>query len=230
MIQIEIWSDVVCPFCYIGKRRLEKALTQFAHADEVSITWRSFLLDAQTKTEPGKSINQHLAEKKGWTLEQTRDINAYVRDMAAGEGLDYNFDTVVVANSVHAHRLLQLGKRYRLGDAVKEALMKGYFIEGKNIDDLTTLQQIGVDAGLPADSVSDLLADEQQFRRQVFEDASEAAALGARGVPFFVFDRKYAISGAQPVEAFLQVLDKAYADAPQIVTGEGDTCTTEGEC
>lgn len=230
MIQIEIWSDVVCPFCYIGKRRLEKALTQFPHADEVKITWRSFLLDAHTQTEPGKSINQHLAERKGWSMEQTREINAYVRDMAAGEGLDYNFDTVVVANSVNAHRLLQLGKRYHLGDAVKEALMKGYFIDGKNIDDTATLQQIGTDAGLPADSVSDLLADEQQFRRQVFEEATDASGFGARGVPFFVFNRTYAISGAQPVEAFLQVLEKTYADAPQTVTEEGDTCDTDGNC
>lgn len=230
MIQIEIWSDVVCPFCYIGKRRLERALAGFAHAGQVEITWRSFLLDAQLVTEPGKSINQHLSERKGWSMEQTREINAYVTEMAAGEGLDYNFDKVIVANSVNAHRLLQLAKRNHAGDQVKDALMRAYFIEGRNIDDNKTLQAIGEAAGLPADSVEDLLNDEQQFRRQVFNEAAEAGHFGARGVPFFVFNRKYAISGDQPVEAFSQVLEKVYNESPAIITETGDTCTSDGDC
>lgn len=235
MVQIEVWSDVVCPFCYIGKRRLEEAIARFPHAEEVVVEWKSFLLDPNTETQVGKSINEHLAERKGWTMEQTREINKYVTDMAAGVGLDYNFDKVVVANSVNAHRVLQLAKRMHLGDAVKEALLKAYFVEGRNIDDPAELLQLAVEQGLSEADVTDVLANETLFRKQVFADAEEAGYVGARGVPFFVFNRRYAVSGAQPTDAFLSVLEKVYGELPvsteQTATeSNADACAVDGEC
>ena len=232
MIHIEIWSDVVCPFCYIGKRRLEKTLSNFAHRDAVQIEWKSFLLDPETVTSPETSITQHLADKKGWTLDYAREMNAYVTEMAAGEGLAYHFDKVCVANSINAHRLLQYAKRLQKGDAMKEALLSAYFIEGKNIDDVDTLVQLAAPLGIDAAETAQLLQDESTFRTQVFADVREANQLGLRGVPFFVFNRTYGISGAQAVEHFTAVLEKAYTESLSKETEavSGDSCSTEDKC
>ncbi len=232
MIRIEIWSDVVCPFCYIGKRRLEQALADFPHRDQVEIEWKSFLLNPEQVTNAGQSITAYLAERKGWTLEYAREMNNYVADMAQTVGLNYQFDKVVVANSLQAHRLLQYAKRKQTGDAMKEALLKAYFIDGRNIDDKQTLVNLAADGGLPNDEVLEVLADELSFRKQVFDDVREASSLGVRGVPFFVFNRTFGISGAQPLEHFTAALTKAYdtlSPAP-ISDPTDDVCTTDGNC
>lgn len=232
MIHVEIWSDVVCPFCYIGKRRLEQALEAFPYKDQVTIEWKSFLLNPNQVTDAHKSITEYLAESKGWTLEYAREMNAYVSDMAAGVGLDYQFDRIVVANSLKAHRLLQFAKRKNTGDALKESLLKAYFIEGKNIDDNQVLVDLALANGLEKQEVVEVIADEDSFRKQVFDDVREASALGVRGVPFFVFNRAYGISGAQPLEHFTAVLQKVHDASIQIPATDAsdDACRVDGNC
>jgi len=212
MMKVEIWSDVMCPFCYIGKRRFEEALALFPQADEVQITWKSFQLNPDMVTDPSISIHQYLADIKGWQLDYARQLNQQVTEMAAVVGLHYDFDKAVVANSFDAHRLLQLAKQHGLGDAAEEALFKAYFTEGKNIADRGTLTELGVAIGLDANEMKQVLST-NAYADAVKHDIDEAQQLGIRGVPFFVFDEKYAVSGAQPVEVFLETLEKASVES-----------------
>jgi predicted DsbA family dithiol-disulfide isomerase len=207
-MKVEIWSDVMCPFCYIGKRKFEKALAAFEGKENVQIEWKSFQLNPNLKTEPGKNISQYLAEIKGIPLEQAKEMNARVTEMAKEVGLNYNFDKAIVANSFDAHRLVQLAKRKELGDQMEEALFKAYFIDGKNTADHATLLSLAVEAGLEETETKAIL-ESGIFADEVEADIEMAAQIGVRGVPFFVFDRKYAVSGAQPSEVFLQTLKKA---------------------
>jgi predicted DsbA family dithiol-disulfide isomerase len=209
-MEIEIWSDVMCPFCYIGKRRLEQALAQFENHEQVQLKWKSFQLNPLMETIPDKSINEYLAETKGWTLDYARQMNQYVTDMAKEVGLEYHMDKAVVANSFDAHRLVQLAKTHGLDDAAEELLFKAYFTEGKNTADHEVLSEIGEKIGLDPSEVQKMLVN-NDFSDQVQNDIYESQQVGARGVPFFVFNRQYAISGAQPVELFLQTLKESYA-------------------
>lgn len=211
-MKIEIWSDVMCPFCYIGKRRLEGALEGFPHKDEVEIVWKSFQLNPDMQTEPGKSITDYLAEKKGWSREQTQQAHARLTQSAKDLGLHYDFDKAVVANSFDAHRLVQLAKTLGLGDAMEERLFKAYFSEGGNIADHATLAGLAKDAGLPAADVRKVL-ESDAFTEEVRRDVDEARQIGVTGVPFFVMDRKYAVSGAQETQVFLKALEKAYGES-----------------
>lgn len=210
-MKIEIWSDVACPFCYIGKRRLEEALNGFEHQSDVEIEWKSFQLNPELKTNKIQSIHEYLAEAKGWTIEYAKQMGEQVTAMAEEVGLNYNMDATVVANTFNSHRLIQFAKTQNLGDAIEEALFKAYFMEGKNIDSKTELIEIAVSIGLNAAEAEKVL-DEKQFSEQVEFDAYEAQQIGVRGVPFFVFNRKYGISGAQPLEVFTRTLDQAYAE------------------
>ncbi|GAB3912120.1 DsbA family oxidoreductase [Mucilaginibacter boryungensis] len=211
MMKVEIWSDVMCPFCYIGKRRFEEALAQFPNADKVEITWKSFQLNPDQVTDPTISIHQYLADIKGWQLDYAKQLNQQVSDMAQSVGLHYDFDRAVVANSFDAHRLVQLAKKHNLGDAAEEALFKAYFTEGKNIADNNTLIALGTSIGLDADELKQVL-NTDAYADAVKHDIEEAQQLGIRGVPFFVMNDKYAVSGAQPTEVFLQTLEKAFED------------------
>ncbi len=210
-MKIEIWSDVACPFCYIGKRRLEQALSGFKHQSEVEIEWKSFQLNPELKTNKIQSIHEYLAEAKGWTIEYAKQMGEQVSAMAEEVGLHYNMDATVVANTLNAHRLIQFAKTQNLGDAIEEALFIAYFMKGKNIDSQAELIEIAVSIGLNAAEVEKVLL-EKQFSEQVEFDAYEAQQIGVRGVPFFVFNRKYGISGAQPLEVFTRTLDQAYAE------------------
>jgi len=207
-MKVEIWSDVMCPFCYIGKRRFELALQQFPGRDEVAVEWKSFQLDPAIVTQHGKSVNEYLAERKGWPLEEARRLNERVTEMAREVGLTYDFDKAVVANSFDAHRVSHFAKKHGLQDAMEERLFRAYFTEGKNTADHETLVQLAVDVGLKGGDVRQMLAG-SDFVDDVNKDAYEAQQVGARGVPFFVFDNKYAVSGAQPAEVFAQALKKA---------------------
>jgi len=210
-MKIEIWSDIMCPFCYIGKRRLESALKDFEFADNVQIEWKSFLLNPEMVTDPNKSTAQYLSETKGWSMNQTQQITQQVVDMAKEEGLTYYMDKTVVANAKNAHRLLQLAKTLEKGDTMKERLLQAYFTEGKNIDDRETLLQLALEVGLDKGRVEACL-DSDEFLEKVEQDIYESRLIGVRGVPFFVLDRKYGISGAQPKEAFVQTIEKAWED------------------
>lgn len=234
-MKVEIWSDVMCPFCYIGKRKFEDALSRFPDKDRIEIVWKSFELNPSLKTDPGKSTTQYLAESKGWTLEYTKEMQNYVINMAREVGLQYDFDKAVVANSFDAHRLIQLAKTKGKGDAAEEALFKAYFTEGKNTADHKTLLQLGTGIGLDAEEVKAVLASDA-FAEAVQRDEYEARQIGVRGVPYFVFNDKYAVSGAQHPDTFLGALTQAYAEwtppknKPVELGGEGTSCTIDGQC
>jgi predicted DsbA family dithiol-disulfide isomerase len=210
-MSVEIWSDVMCPFCYIGKRKFEAALAQLPERDRVEVVWKSFQLDPSLKTDPDKSVQQSLMESKGWSAEQTEQTMAYVVDMAKNVGLTYHFDKAVVANSFDAHRFSHLAKKHGLQDQAEERLFAAYFSEGKNTADHQTLVQLGVEIGLDADEVARVLAG-NDYAADVERDIAEARQVGATGVPFFVFNRKYAVSGAQDSATFLEVLERMLAE------------------
>lgn len=211
MVQVEIWSDVMCPFCYIGKRRFEEAMAEFEHPGEVEITWKSFQLNPNMQTDPSINIHQYLADAKGWNLDYAKQMNDGVTEMAESVGLQYDFDRAVVANSFKAHRFSHLATKHGLGDAAEEALFKAYFSQGRNIDDNKTLLDLAAEIGLDAIEAQQML-NTTTFSAEVNEDIAEARELGISGVPFYVFNRKYAVSGAQPPQLFLQTLRKAFED------------------
>lgn len=211
-MKVEIWSDIMCPFCYIGKRHFEAALKEFPHADKLQIEWKSFQLDPTIpKMEERVDVYQYLADKKGMSLEQSKSLHQNVIQMAKNAGLEYNFDIAVVGNSKDAHRLIQFAKTKGLGDQAEEALFKAYFTDGKNMADMNDLIEIGTLIGLDAVELTSIL-ESDAFAYEMMQDVQEAQNIGVQGVPFFVFDRKYAVSGAQPVEAFLQTLEKVYSE------------------
>jgi predicted DsbA family dithiol-disulfide isomerase len=210
-MKVEIWSDVMCPFCYIGKRKFEAALAQFPQRAQVEIVWKSFQLNPDLDTDTSKSVRQSLAESKGWTLEQTDEAMSYVVNMAQSVGLTYHFDKAVVANSFDAHRFSHLAKKHGLQDEAEERLFAAYFIEGKNTADHQTLIQIGAEIGLDSSEVKNVL-EAGDFAAEVQKDISEARQVGVTGVPFFVFNGKYAVSGAQDSKVFLGVLERVLAE------------------
>lgn len=235
MMKVEIWSDIACPFCYIGKRKFETALEQFAHKDSVQVEWRSFQLDPDAQHVPGQSIYEALAEKKGWTPEQAKNISKQVTGMASEVGLNYNMDQTVPANTFDAHRLTHLAQKHGLQDAAEERLFQAYFMEGKNVQDPETLVQLGKEIGLPEVVVRNLLVSDDHAY-DVRMEGYEAQQIGVRGVPFFVIDRKYAVSGAQPSEVFLQALQTARTEWEKVhppvavLEGEGGACAIDGTC
>ncbi|HQD12059.1 MAG TPA: DsbA family oxidoreductase [Chitinophagales bacterium] len=207
-ITLEIWSDIACPFCYIGKRKLEAALAEFPHRDKVDIHWKSFQLSPDLVTQPGLSIHEFLATHKGFSTEQAQQMNAQVTQMAAENGLTYQLDNIVVANTMKAHCFAHFAGQQGKQAEAEEALFRAYFTEGKNIDDIPTLLQIGTDIGLNIHHLEDNLRD-GTLVDLVREDIYDAQQLGVRSVPCFVFNRKYAIAGAQDSSLFLQTLQKA---------------------
>ncbi|HVV54729.1 MAG TPA: DsbA family oxidoreductase [Mucilaginibacter sp.] len=234
-MKIEIWSDVMCPFCYIGKRRFESAMAAFEHRDQVEVEWKSFQLNPYMQTDPGMNINRYLAENKGWTLDYARRMNNHVTEMAAGEGLKYDFDRAVVANSFNAHRMAHLSKKHGLGEAAEEALFRAYFTEGKNIDDKETLTGIAASIGLDKAETKQAL-ESDAFADEVKHDIAEAQYLGIQGVPFFVMNRKYGVSGAQAVPVFTETLETSFAEwqqensKPDLSVIEGESCSPDGNC
>lgn len=208
-LKIEIWSDIMCPFCYIGKRKFEAALADFKHASELEIIWKSYQLSPDMKTIPGKSIHQYLSEHKRISLSEATAMNNQVAGWARQVGLQYNFDIAIPANTFMAHRFSHLALKYGLQNEAEEKLFCSYFTEGKNIDDVGTLTQIGTEIGMEAGTVKKVLESEE-YAEAVRNDIQEAINLGLRGVPFFVFNRKFAVSGAQDSKVFLNTLEKAY--------------------
>lgn len=231
-MRIDIWSDVVCPFCYIGKRHLEEALRQFPYHNEVEIVWHSFLLNPNQKTDTTISLHQSLSKTKGWSDAFTQQATAQVVGMAKQAGLDFHMDHVVVANSIRAHRLLHFASIHGKGSLLKEQLFKAYFIDGKNIDDRSALLAFATDLGLDATETISVL-DSDRFMDEVKHDLDMASQLRISGVPFFVFASKYGVSGAQPVEVFVDTLHKAYeawkSSNPAVEeVRQGASCAPEG--
>ncbi len=210
-MKVEIWSDVVCPWCYIGKRRFESALAQFDH--EVEVEWKSFELDPNAPTHRGPTL-EHLARKYGMTLEQAVQSHGRMTAVAAAGGLEYHLDETQGGNTFDAHRLLQAAKGVGLGDAMKERLMRAYFTDTEPIADRELLVRLGQELGL-ADAREVL--ESEAFAKEVRADEHEARLLGIGAVPFFVVDRYYGIEGAQPPVVILETLTRAAApDTPQV--------------
>lgn len=231
-MKIEIWSDVMCPFCYIGKRHLEAALKEFPQKDQVEIVWKSFQLNPDMPESSDENVYEYLAKAKGISLEQSKQMHERVIEMAKNAGLDYNFDIAKVANSFKAHRVLQLAKRSNLGDELKEELLHAYFTEGKNVSDKQVLIELAEKVGMTAEDV-ELALSNDSFANYVNQDIEEARQIRVQGVPFFVFDRKYAISGAQPVEHFKATLEKVQAESSPFIntsSEQGDSCDVDGNC
>lgn len=204
MIQIKIWSDINCPFCYIGKRHLEAALGKFKD-DEVEIEWKSFELDPSANPPKGANAEELLARKYGRDIQWAKEMNANMTAMALKAGLHFNMDKLVPANSFNAHRIIHLAKKSGKQDEMKEALLSAKFVEGKDISDVETLVSVAASVGVAESDARRVLMG-QEFASEVRQDENEARELQISGVPFFVFNQKYAVSGAQPPEAFLEVL------------------------
>jgi predicted DsbA family dithiol-disulfide isomerase len=210
-VKVEIWSDVVCPWCYIGKRRFESALAQFDQPVEVE--WKSFELDPDAPVRRG-STAEHLARKYGLTLDQVATMHERMTALAAAEGLEYHLDETQGGNTFDAHRLLQLAKERGIGREMKERLLRAYFTEREPIGEREVLVRLGEEVGL-ADA-ADVL-DSDGYAAAVRADEDEARLLGISGVPFFVVDRYYAVEGAQPAEVILGALTRAVAPGtPQV--------------
>jgi predicted DsbA family dithiol-disulfide isomerase len=209
-MELEIWSDIACPWCYIGKRRLETGLAQFEHADEVTITWRSFELDPQAPPERQGELAGHLARKYGMPIEQARESQRGLTDMAAQEGLVFRFDLARSGNTFDGHRLMHLAAEHGLQEPMKERLMQAYFAEGRLISDPDTLLALGAEVGLPEAEVQTLLAG-SQFADEVRADEQAAAGLGVSGVPTFIVDRRLGVTGAQPPDVILDMLRQGWA-------------------
>jgi len=208
MIRVEIWSDVVCPFCYIGKRHLEAALKQFEGRDRVRVVWKSFELNRNADRGGRTSVYEMLSKKYGMSLEQAKQSSEQVAERAAAVGLRFDFDRVVPANSFDAHRLVHLAAKHGLEDRAHERLFAAHFTEDLRIDDKETLRRIGVELGLDPEEVKQVLEGDD-FATDVRQEEKEALSLGVRGVPFFLFNRRNVITGAQPVAQFTEALKSA---------------------
>jgi len=207
---VEIWSDLVCPWCYLGKRRLERALEGFEHADRVDVVWRSFELepDAPKVAESRRTL---LLSRYGMTAEQAAERDAQMTALAEAEGLEYRPDLAQLGNTFDAHRVLHAARAAGVQGQAKERLLRGYFTEGRKLTDADTLVELAADAGLDPDAARAALADDG-LADEVRGDEREAAAIGITGVPFFVLNRRYAVSGAQSSDILLQALQRTWAE------------------
>jgi len=210
-VKIEVWSDFGCPFCYIGKRRLERALESFSHRDEIELVYRSFELDPGAPKDTESSIHELLAVKYGLSLEQAKESNRNVAQQAQTEGLTYNFDTIIPTNTFDAHRLAHYAGEQGKAKEMTERLFRAYFTDSLHIGDWDTLIRLAEEVGLDGAAVREVL-EQNTFADAVREDENEARRLGIRGVPFFVLRGKYAVSGAQPLEIFQGALLRAWED------------------
>jgi predicted DsbA family dithiol-disulfide isomerase len=230
-LRIDIWSDIACPWCYIGKRRLETALARFPHRAGVEIVWRAFELDPSAPRERDRSVSYaaRLAKKYGMSVAQAEARIAHVAGLAAAEGLAFHFDRARPGNTFDAHRVVHLGGRRGVQDAVKERLLRAYMTEGEPIGDPEALARLGGEAGLDADEVRAVLAGDG-YAAEVRADQRQAAELGIDGVPFFVLGGRYGISGAQPAELLLRALTQTWDELGVAVeaTEAGSACGPDG--
>ncbi len=227
-MHVEIWSDIACPWCYLGKRRFESALADFDHRDDVTVTYRSFELDPDAPPEREGERAAYLAAKYGMKVEQARAMEDQMTMRAAADGLRYRLDIARAGNMFDAHRILHLAKEHGVQEAAKERVMAAYFSEGELMSDHETLVRLATEAGIPEDEARDTLATDR-FAAEVREDERTGAALGITGVPFFVVDRTFGASGAQPPEALGELLRRAWEARPALeVVTTGESCGVDG--
>ncbi|ADC49851.1 hypothetical protein BpOF4_08975 [Alkalihalophilus pseudofirmus OF4] len=231
-MKIEVWSDFVCPFCYIGKRRLEKALEQFDDRNAVELIFRSYQLDPDAERNSEDHLYDVLAKKYGMTREKAKEMSDQVAMQAKEEGLVFNFDTSIRTNTADAHRLAHFAYEQGKGLEVTERLLKAYFTDSLHIGDRDILSKLAAEAGVDKEEAEELLSSDR-FKDTVEKDQQEGMTLGVKGVPFFVFERKYAVSGAQPTHVFLDVLQKVKEEAAVDISTEqevSDNDCSDGSC
>lgn len=230
---IDIWSDLVCPFCFIGKKNLDAALAQFAERDNIDVQWHSYLLAPDFYPKPGKNAHKVLAEYKGVTVEEAQQMNAYVAQMAAQSGIVFDMDRMQWANTFTAHRLLQLAKEYKATHKLEQRLFEAVFCNGEDIGSLARLEAIAIEIGLPGAEANAVLHS-TAFTEEVKRDIVQSSTMGLRGVPFFLVDDKVTFSGAVSVENFLQVISERYgnwkSENPHYLSLEGESCDLDGHC
>ena len=228
-MKIEIWSDVMCPFCYIGKKHFEQALEQISYKENIEVEWKSFQLNPDLSKTEITSVNDYLIQAKGISEEQVIAMNNQLAEMGKTVGIDFQQQHSKVINTGDAHRLIHFAQAKGQGSEAEERLFKAYFTEGKNIADTETLAELGEEIGLNKTEILDMLnSDENVF--EVASDILDARNIGVSGVPFFVIDRKYAISGAQPVEYFVSALTQAYEKDHLKDAENGASCDVGGNC
>jgi predicted DsbA family dithiol-disulfide isomerase len=230
-LRIDVWSDIACPWCAVGKRRLEHALKEFPHADDVNVVWRAFELDpaAPKERDPSVSHAERIARKYGMTVEQARLSSDRLRDIGRAEGILFDFEHIRSGNTFDAHRLIHLGREKGLQGAVKERFMKAYFGEAALMSDHATLVRLAAEAGLDEREATDVLSSDL-YAREVRADEAQAHELGINGVPCFVFDERFAVSGAQSPQVMLSALHHAWSERDRLSAelDEGAVCEPDG--
>ncbi|MBB6445307.1 DsbA family oxidoreductase [Bacillus benzoevorans] len=234
-MKIEVWSDYVCPFCYIGKRRLDMALSGFSQRGQVEVVYKSFELDPNAPKEAQQSIHEMLAQKYSMTVEQAKEANENVGKQAETVGLTYHFDEMKPSNTFDAHRLTKYAKTLGKDTEITEALLHAYFTESKHLSNEETLAEIAETVGIDRAKALEIVKDKHAYAQDVRHDQTEAQSIGVRGVPFFVINKKYAISGAQPIETFINALQQVWQEENQTPvlkplsanSSDGTVCTDE---
>ncbi|MBB5332941.1 DsbA family oxidoreductase [Chryseobacterium koreense] len=233
-MKVDIWSDIRCPFCFVGKRKFEKALEKFPNSKDIQINWHSFQLDPDLQTQPERDPFEFFSEAKRIPVSQAKMMHDHARNAGKEAGIDFNFENQKIANSFRGHLLIQLAKTKNLANEIEEALFAAQFIDAKNIDDEETLVEIGKSIGLEENEIRNALASDD-FGYKVNEDLQMARHLGINAVPFFVFNDKYGVSGAQQPELFLEVLEKSFGEFSQgdqglQIINSGESCDVDGNC
>lgn len=227
-MKVQIWSDIMCPFCYIGKKNFEAALDKLPFKDEVEVEWKSYQLDPElNETSGSKTINEYLAERKGMPIAQIEQMQMRIKDMGKQVGIGFNIENAIVANTFPAHKLLHFAAKSNKANDAEELLFHAYFIDGKNVANHEVLVNIAEELGLDTDQAQYVL-NSDSFDYEVKQDILEARNIGVTGVPFFLLNDKYALSGAQPVDLFVDALTQTYNETNTNNSAEGESCTIDG--
>ncbi|WP_312076792.1 DsbA family oxidoreductase [Chryseobacterium sp.] len=227
-MKIEIWSDVMCPFCYIGKKNFENALETLPFKDKINVEWKSFQLDPSLEIGKAVTTAQYFKEKKGFPEDQAKQMTDQVTQMGKSAGIDFNFEKAIITNTFPAHKLIHLAKKHQLGAEMEEELFKAHFLDGKDVGDIEVLIKLGENLGLKSGEIKDVLSAET-LDHEVKQEIVEASQLGISGVPFFVIDRKYGVSGAQPTDYFKEAITQAFNEKTVAQNTEKDlSCGDEG--
>ena len=229
-MKVEIWSDIMCPFCYIGKKNFEKAVQELPFKDQIEIEWKSFQLDPTLDSSETMTTNEYFRNKKGVSVEQAKQMTAQVAVMGKASGIDFNFENAFITNTYKAHQLLHLAKKYSKTNEVKEELFKAHFIEGKNVGNDNVLTEIAQSVGISDTDIQNCLQN-NEFENDIQVDIKQAKDNRISGVPFFILDGKYGISGAQPAEFFVNALTQTYNESEIYEENTGTlTCGDDESC
>lgn len=233
-MQVDIFSDIRCPFCYVGKKKFEKALESFENRDDIQVVWHSFQLDPSLKTDTEIDPFEFFSKAKGISVREAEMMHSHARNAGKEVGIDFNFENQKVANSYKGHLLIQLAKKENLASQIEEALFQAQFVQAKNIDSEEDLVEIGTSIGLNEEKIREALKSEETAYG-VKSDEMLSRQIGVRAVPFFVFNDKYGVSGAQQPATFLEVLEKSYSEFKEgdkglQILSAGESCTTDGKC